>query len=85
MLKSEGISQVRSIGQLEEQTFCQDPHCRDLLVFPSLLKADLCRTELLSDRKLIIQVEASQREEAADKGSSSQHTLSNCGNLNSLS
>ncbi|XP_076020998.1 putative methyltransferase NSUN7 [Genypterus blacodes] len=55
VLRSEGFSQVQSIGQLEERTFCQDPHCRDLLVFPAPLKAELCRTELLSEHKLIIQ------------------------------
>lgn len=55
VLKSEGFSQVKSIGQLEGQTFCQDPHCGDILVFPVQLKTQLYSTKLLSDHKLIIQ------------------------------
>ncbi|XP_047440845.1 putative methyltransferase NSUN7 isoform X2 [Mugil cephalus] len=55
VLKSAGFSQVKSIGQLEGQTFCQDPHCRDTLVFPAQLKVQLCSTRLLSDHKLIVQ------------------------------
>ncbi|XP_067455276.1 putative methyltransferase NSUN7 [Thunnus thynnus] len=55
VLKSVGLSQVKSIGQLEGQTFCQDPHCGDMLVFPAQLKAELHSTKLLSDHKLIIQ------------------------------
>lgn len=47
---------MNSVGQLEGQSFCQDPHCVDVLVFPPQLKADLYRTKLLSDNKLIIQV-----------------------------
>ncbi|XP_062281246.1 putative methyltransferase NSUN7 [Scomber scombrus] len=55
VLKSVGLSQVKSIGQLKGQTFCQDPHCEDMLVFPAQLKAELHSTKLLSDHKLIIQ------------------------------
>ncbi|XP_006781498.1 putative methyltransferase NSUN7 isoform X2 [Neolamprologus brichardi] len=55
VLKSAGFSQVKSIGQLEGQSFCQDPHCGDILVFPAQLKAQLYSTKLLSDHKLIIQ------------------------------
>uniref|UniRef100_A0A8C8C7L0 SAM-dependent MTase RsmB/NOP-type domain-containing protein n=1 Tax=Oncorhynchus tshawytscha TaxID=74940 RepID=A0A8C8C7L0_ONCTS len=55
VLKRGGFSQVNSVGQLEGQSFCQDPHCVDVLVFPPQLKADLYRTKLLSDNKLIIQ------------------------------
>ncbi|KAM8909771.1 putative methyltransferase NSUN7 isoform 2-T3 [Spinachia spinachia] len=55
VLKSAGFSKVKSIGQLEGQTFCQDPHCGDILVFPAQLKAQLCTTKLLSDHTLIIQ------------------------------
>uniref|UniRef100_A0A3Q1GQF3 NOP2/Sun RNA methyltransferase family member 7 n=1 Tax=Acanthochromis polyacanthus TaxID=80966 RepID=A0A3Q1GQF3_9TELE len=55
VLKSGGFSQVKSIGQLEGQTFCQDPHCGDSLVFPAQLKAQLYSTKLLRDHKLIIQ------------------------------
>ncbi|XP_034739000.1 putative methyltransferase NSUN7 isoform X1 [Etheostoma cragini] len=55
VLKCAGFSQVKSIGQLEDQTFCQDPHCGDLLVFPAQLKAQLYTTKLLSDHKLILQ------------------------------
>ncbi|XP_018554990.1 putative methyltransferase NSUN7 [Lates calcarifer] len=55
VLKSAGFSQVKSIGELEGQTFCQDPHCGDILVFPAQLKAQLYSTKLLSDHKLIIQ------------------------------
>ncbi|XP_069027258.1 putative methyltransferase NSUN7 isoform X2 [Embiotoca jacksoni] len=55
VLKSAGFSQVQSIGQLEGQTFCQDPHCGDTLVFPAQLRAELYSTKLLSDHKLIIQ------------------------------
>ncbi|XP_073342581.1 putative methyltransferase NSUN7 [Pagrus major] len=54
-LKSAGFSQVKSIGQLDGQTFCLDPHCGDVLVLPAQLKAQLCSTKLLSDHKLIIQ------------------------------
>ncbi|CAG5990997.1 unnamed protein product [Menidia menidia] len=55
VLRNEGFSQVKSIEQLEDQTFCQDPHCVDTLVFPAQMKALLCSTKLLSDHKLIIQ------------------------------
>ncbi|XP_056295492.1 putative methyltransferase NSUN7 isoform X2 [Pseudoliparis swirei] len=55
VLKSAGFSQVNSIGQLEGQTFCQDSHCGDILVFPAQLKAQLNTTELLRDHTLIIQ------------------------------
>ncbi|XP_040904345.1 putative methyltransferase NSUN7 [Toxotes jaculatrix] len=55
VLKGAGFSEVKSIGQLEGQTFCQDPHCGDILVFPAQLKAQLYSTKLLSDHKLIIQ------------------------------
>lgn len=52
-----GFSQVKSLEQLEGQTFCQDPHCGDMLVFPAQLKAQLYSTKLLGDHKLIIQVQ----------------------------
>ncbi|XP_039975110.1 putative methyltransferase NSUN7 [Xiphias gladius] len=55
VLKTVGFSRVKSIGQLEGRTFCQDPHCGDILVFPAQLKAQLYSTRLLSDHKLIIQ------------------------------
>ncbi|XP_034545856.1 putative methyltransferase NSUN7 [Notolabrus celidotus] len=55
VLKTAGFSQVESIGQLEGRTFCQDPHCGDVLVFPAQLRAQLYSTELLSNHKLIIQ------------------------------
>ncbi|KAM7000801.1 putative methyltransferase NSUN7 [Tautogolabrus adspersus] len=55
MLKTAGFTQVKSIGQLEGQTFCQDPHCGDVLVFPAQQRAQLYSTELLSNNKLIIQ------------------------------
>lgn len=62
MLKSAGFSQVKSVGQLEGQTFCEDIHCWDILVFPALLKAQLYSTKLLSEHKLIIQVQAPQKD-----------------------
>uniref|UniRef100_A0A665TA14 NOL1/NOP2/NSUN 5/7 ferredoxin-like domain-containing protein n=1 Tax=Echeneis naucrates TaxID=173247 RepID=A0A665TA14_ECHNA len=55
VLRSAGFLQVKSIEQLEGQTFCKDPHCGDILVFPTQLKAQLSSTKLLSDHKLIIQ------------------------------
>lgn len=67
MLKTAGFVQVESIGQLEGQTFCQDPHCGDVLVFPAQLRAQLYSTQLLSNHKLIIQVRAAQREELPKK------------------
>nr|XP_015201466.1 PREDICTED: putative methyltransferase NSUN7 [Lepisosteus oculatus]XP_015201467.1 PREDICTED: putative methyltransferase NSUN7 [Lepisosteus oculatus] len=54
-LEKEGFSEVKSISQLGGLTFCLDPHCQDLLVFPPHLKADLYRTKLLTEYKLIIQ------------------------------
>ncbi|XP_035017650.2 putative methyltransferase NSUN7 [Hippoglossus stenolepis] len=54
-LESLGLSQVKSIGQLEGQTFCRDPHCADGLVFPAQLKPQLYSTELRRDHKLVIQ------------------------------
>nr|XP_061793335.1 putative methyltransferase NSUN7 [Nerophis lumbriciformis] len=54
-LTSLGLSRVNSVRQLEGQTFCQDPHCEDVLVFPARMKAKLDGTELLSERKLIVQ------------------------------
>ena len=81
-LRSAGFSEVKSIGQLDGQTFCLDPHCGDVLVLPAQLKAQLCSTKLLSDHKLIIQVQAAHR---VGKGfwqeQSSPRTLSyGCGN-----
>ncbi|XP_029020346.1 putative methyltransferase NSUN7 isoform X2 [Betta splendens] len=58
VLKSSGFSQVKCVDQLQGRTFCQDTHCRDVLVFPALLKAQLYSTKLLSDHKLIIQDKA---------------------------
>uniref|UniRef100_A0A672YMZ7 NOP2/Sun RNA methyltransferase family member 7 n=1 Tax=Sphaeramia orbicularis TaxID=375764 RepID=A0A672YMZ7_9TELE len=62
VLNSAGFVQVKSIGQLKGKTFCQDLHCADMLVFPAQMKAPLYSTKLLSNRKLIIQVQAAQRE-----------------------
>lgn len=56
MLKTAGFSNVKSITQLEGQTFCEDVHCLDLLVFPTFVKRELDKTNLLKDYKLIIQV-----------------------------
>ncbi|KAF0039372.1 hypothetical protein F2P81_007607 [Scophthalmus maximus] len=55
VLKSSGFSQVKWIGQLEGQTFCKDPHCGDVLVFPGRLRPRLYSTKLLSDHRLVIQ------------------------------
>ncbi|KAL2077353.1 hypothetical protein ACEWY4_026857 [Coilia grayii] len=55
LLKREGFTQVKSPRQLEGQTFCQDAHCQDLLVFPSQQKAELYQTKLLSQYKLVLQ------------------------------
>ncbi|XP_062380273.1 putative methyltransferase NSUN7 [Sardina pilchardus] len=54
-LKREGFAQVKSPGQLDGQTFCQDPHCQDLLAFPPQQKAGPHRTKLLGQHKLIAQ------------------------------
>lgn len=58
VLKSSGFSQVKSAAHLEGQSFCRDPHCGDLLVFPAGLKPRLNSTNLLTDHKLTIQVKA---------------------------
>ncbi|MBN3271831.1 NSUN7 methyltransferase, partial [Polyodon spathula] len=50
-----GFLKVKSITELEGLTFCQDPHCQDLLVFPAHLKADLRGMELFTDYKLVFQ------------------------------
>ncbi|KAM9849752.1 putative methyltransferase NSUN7 [Aulostomus maculatus] len=55
VLKSLGLVQVKSIGQLEGHTYCQDPHCGDVLVFPAQMRTELYSTKLLSDHKLVIQ------------------------------
>ncbi|KAM4621853.1 putative methyltransferase NSUN7 [Polymixia lowei] len=55
VLKRAGFSQVKSIRQLQGQTYCRDVHCEDTLAFPARLRADLYRTELLGHHKLIIQ------------------------------
>ncbi|XP_049609094.1 putative methyltransferase NSUN7 [Syngnathus scovelli] len=55
VLMRAGLSQMNSVRQLEGQTFCQDPDCEDLLVFPARTKARLDSTTLLHNRKLIIQ------------------------------
>ncbi|KAK7922766.1 hypothetical protein WMY93_009668 [Mugilogobius chulae] len=57
-LKRAGFSRVRSVGQLEGKTFCQDPHCEDILVFPAEVKTQLDLTSLLSKHKLIVQDKA---------------------------
>lgn len=56
VLKEAGFSQVESVDQLEDRTFCQDPHCEDTLVFPTQAKTELRKTNLLSEHKLVIQV-----------------------------
>uniref|UniRef100_A0A8C6U1V1 NOP2/Sun RNA methyltransferase family member 7 n=1 Tax=Neogobius melanostomus TaxID=47308 RepID=A0A8C6U1V1_9GOBI len=53
-----GFSRMRSIGQLQGKTYCQDPHCEDILVFPVQMKAQLDCTNLLSNHKLIVQDKA---------------------------
>lgn len=58
VLKRAGFSRVRSIGQLQGKTFCQDPHCEDILVFPSQMKAQLDCTSLLSNHNLVVQDKA---------------------------
>ncbi|XP_061755883.1 putative methyltransferase NSUN7 [Nerophis ophidion] len=55
VLKGAGLSQVGSVGQLEGQTFCLDPHCDNVLVFPAWMKGTLDSTKLLHDYKLILQ------------------------------
>ncbi|XP_077388524.1 putative methyltransferase NSUN7 isoform X2 [Festucalex cinctus] len=55
VLTSAGLSQVNLVRQLEGQTFCQDPDCEDVLVFPAQMKARLDSTKLLHNRKLIMQ------------------------------
>uniref|UniRef100_A0A8C9RU26 NOL1/NOP2/NSUN 5/7 ferredoxin-like domain-containing protein n=1 Tax=Scleropages formosus TaxID=113540 RepID=A0A8C9RU26_SCLFO len=54
-LERGGFSQVKSIGQLEGPTFCQDPHCPDLLAFRAHLEADLYAARLFGDHKLLVQ------------------------------
>ncbi|KAJ0002464.1 hypothetical protein NQD34_007613 [Periophthalmus magnuspinnatus] len=58
VLERAGFSRVRSVGQLQGKTFCQDTHCEDLLVFPTLVRAHLEPTSLLSNHKLIVQDKA---------------------------
>ncbi|MCJ8739600.1 hypothetical protein PDJAM_G00049040 [Pangasius djambal] len=55
VLKTAGFSHVKSITQLEGQTFSEDLHCLDLLVFPMCAKRELQKTNLLKDYKLVIQ------------------------------
>ncbi|XP_043089171.1 putative methyltransferase NSUN7 isoform X2 [Puntigrus tetrazona] len=55
VLHTSGFSCVMSVGQLEGRTFCKDPHCHDLLVFPSSVKNDLTNSRLLRDGRLVIQ------------------------------
>ncbi|KAK3552864.1 hypothetical protein QTP86_024271 [Hemibagrus guttatus] len=55
VLKSAGFSHVKSITQLEGQTFCEDIQCLDLLVFPMCAKRELHKTNLLKDCRLVIQ------------------------------
>nr|XP_055033275.1 putative methyltransferase NSUN7 [Misgurnus anguillicaudatus] len=54
-LHASGFSCVKSVRQLKGQTFCKDPHCHDLLVFPNNMKTELIQTGLLTDYGLIIQ------------------------------
>uniref|UniRef100_A0A8C6WT65 NOP2/Sun RNA methyltransferase family member 7 n=1 Tax=Neogobius melanostomus TaxID=47308 RepID=A0A8C6WT65_9GOBI len=58
-----GFSRMRSIGQLQGKTYCQDPHCEDILVFPVQMKAQLDCTNLLSNHKLIVQVQAAPNDD----------------------
>ncbi|KAJ0050198.1 hypothetical protein NL108_014064, partial [Boleophthalmus pectinirostris] len=58
VLNGAGFYRVRSVGQLQGKTFCQDPHCEDLLVFPAPLRLHLEPTSLLSNHKLIVQDKA---------------------------
>ncbi|XP_052005439.1 putative methyltransferase NSUN7 [Xyrauchen texanus] len=55
VLHTSGFSCVKSVGQLEGRSFCKDPHCHDLLVFPNSVKTELTNTGLLTDYTLIIQ------------------------------
>uniref|UniRef100_A0A3B4AYF2 NOL1/NOP2/NSUN 5/7 ferredoxin-like domain-containing protein n=1 Tax=Periophthalmus magnuspinnatus TaxID=409849 RepID=A0A3B4AYF2_9GOBI len=62
VLERAGFSRVRSVGQLQGKTFCQDTHCEDLLVFPTLVRAHLEPTSLLSNHKLIVQVHTAPKD-----------------------
>nr|XP_057919925.1 putative methyltransferase NSUN7 [Doryrhamphus excisus] len=55
VLNGAGVSRVASMEQLEGQTFCRDPHCDDVLVFPAWMKATLDSTKMLHEHKLILQ------------------------------
>ncbi|XP_062874826.1 putative methyltransferase NSUN7 isoform X2 [Trichomycterus rosablanca] len=54
-LKTDGFSCLSSISELEGRSFCEDRHCRDLLVFPASMKEELQKIHLLQEHKLIVQ------------------------------
>ncbi|KAJ8385170.1 hypothetical protein AAFF_G00192210 [Aldrovandia affinis] len=54
-LTNEGFSDVDSVQRLRGHAFCVDRHCGDLLVFSPDLRAELSKTELVKDCKLVIQ------------------------------
>ncbi|TSK87434.1 putative 28S rRNA (cytosine-C(5))-methyltransferase [Bagarius yarrelli] len=54
VLKSSGFCQVKSITQLEGQTFCEDIHCLDLLDKSCCVGPSMLRTLLIPDGDVIV-------------------------------
>ncbi|XP_048852593.1 putative methyltransferase NSUN7 [Brienomyrus brachyistius] len=54
-LEAGGFSQVNGLEQLQGATFCQDPHCQELLAFPSRFRGHLYGSPLFIHRKLLVQ------------------------------
>nr|XP_023685356.1 putative methyltransferase NSUN7 [Paramormyrops kingsleyae] len=54
-LEAGGFSEVNGLEQLQGAAFCRDPHCRDLLAFPSRLRGRLYGSPLFIHRRLLVQ------------------------------
>uniref|UniRef100_A0A4W3IBV7 NOP2/Sun RNA methyltransferase family member 7 n=1 Tax=Callorhinchus milii TaxID=7868 RepID=A0A4W3IBV7_CALMI len=55
ILELEGFPKVKSVSEFQGQSFCQDRHCQDLLLFPSQIKCMLYDLQLFTSYKLVIQ------------------------------
>ncbi|NXI56105.1 NSUN7 methyltransferase, partial [Chloroceryle aenea] len=54
-LQKAAFTKVESVSDFKHYTYCMDPHCHDVLLFPSSLKKELINLDLFTDYKLILQ------------------------------
>nr|XP_020641939.1 putative methyltransferase NSUN7 isoform X1 [Pogona vitticeps]XP_020641940.1 putative methyltransferase NSUN7 isoform X1 [Pogona vitticeps]XP_020641942.1 putative methyltransferase NSUN7 isoform X1 [Pogona vitticeps]XP_020641943.1 putative methyltransferase NSUN7 isoform X1 [Pogona vitticeps]XP_020641944.1 putative methyltransferase NSUN7 isoform X1 [Pogona vitticeps] len=54
-LQKEGFTEVESVSEFGDYSYCLDKHCEDVLIFPSFLKEHLLTLELFTTYKLLFQ------------------------------